>query len=373
MGRFWVLGLAALLMAGCAGSDDENGKLDYAALDQLEYSLVTEIGETEDYLPGQFTSLAVDSRGNILAWDGTKVTIEQFDAEGNHLATVATEGGGPGEVVQNTRLVGVPGDTLVLSFPRANQYSLFAPGEDGAYSFLEAVNHENPRSGSMNVQGSQSPDRHFLTTRSFGDMAQFGPEGPANTLHHVDLVDRTHTILRDSLHEMILPNPIIEMIDGGISVYSGVPFQYEDQLRVFRDGSYLIARADSAILEYYDADYGLQRRVDLDVVERPIEEEDREYAFRNMDREVQEKMLLRLAETKPAFLGLWASNEMIVMHTDNSEEGREMVVLTHQGEPVGRFVLGESERVHAVDGKRLYVVDNDTDRGSVIRIYEMVL
>ncbi|MDZ7772039.1 MAG: hypothetical protein U5K31_04765 [Balneolaceae bacterium] len=364
--------MAVLLLAGCAGSGEEGGKLDYAALDELEYSLVTEIGESEDYLPGQISALAIDSRGHILAWDRPKVTIEQFDHEGNHLATVATEGNGPGEVVQNTRLVGVPGDTLVLNFVQANQYSLFAPGDDGVYAFLEATNHENPHSGSMNVQGSQSTDRHFLTTTSL-DITRLGPEGPAYSRQHVDLVDRTHAIIRDSLHEMILPNPIIEMAGGGFTVYAGVPYDYQDVLQVFDDSSYLIARADSATLEYYSPDHEMQQMVELNLVERPLTEADRAYAFRNMDREVQEKMLPRLAETKPAFLGLWASEEYIWMHTDNSGEGREMVVLTHQGEPLGRFILAESERVHAVVGNRLYVVDNDSDRGSVIRIYEVDL
>lgn len=371
--KLLMLGMAAMLAAGCAGSGEQEGTLDYDTLENLEHTLVTEIGETEEYLPGQFSSLAVDSRGRILAWDRSKITIEQFDAEGNHLATVATEGNGPGEITQNSRIAGIPGDTLMVSFPGANQYALFTPGENGIYTFLESVNFENPHSGSMNLQGSRSVNRHFLTTRvwNFGNMEQYSRDAPGRVPIHVDLVDLRRTILRDSLHMMNLSNPIIEMSESAIAIYSGAPYQYEDQLRVFGDGSYVIARADSAALHFYNADHSLRRKMELNVIPRPVGEEDREYGLRDYNSDTREKMLARIPETKPPFLDFWTTEERIWMHTDNGEEGREMVVLTLDGEPVGRFYLGESETVHAVDGKRLYVVDNESERGSVIRIYEV--
>lgn len=370
-----MAGMAVMLAAGCAGSGEQEGTLDYDALQELEHTLAAEIGETEQYLPGQFASLAVDSRGRILARDRSKITIEQFDAEGNRLATVATEGNGPGEISSNSRIAGIPGDTLMVSFPGANQYALFTPGENGIYTFHRSVNFENPHSGSMNLQGSQSVSRHFLTTRiwNFGNMEQYSPDAPGSVPVHVDLVDLRRTILRDSLHVMNLSNPIIQMSGSAIAIYSGAPYQYEDRLRVFGDGSYMIARADSAALHFYNADHSLKRTVDLNVIPRPVEEEDREYGLRDYNSDTREKMLARIPETKPPFLDLWTTEERIWMHTDNGEEGREMVVLSLDGEPVGRFYLRQSETVHAVDGNRVYVVDNESERGSVIRVYEVVL
>src|SRR5690625_7789665 len=94
----WLLGLILIITASCTTGSGEEELVHYDDLEELEVQLVQEIGESDAFIPGNLRDLLLLSDGSLLVSDWASYTIELFDPDGNHVQTVATEGGGPGEL-----------------------------------------------------------------------------------------------------------------------------------------------------------------------------------------------------------------------------------------------------------------------------------
>lgn len=113
-----VVFITHLIFLGILGCEYARGQTHFQIdLDQLERVTVEvhlEIGTSDTYFPAQLRELIVKEDGSILVADSGKTTIEQFDSQGNHIATIASEGNGPGELSFAFYLIQTVNDTLIV-------------------------------------------------------------------------------------------------------------------------------------------------------------------------------------------------------------------------------------------------------------------
>jgi len=223
----------------------------------------------------------------------------------------------------------------------------------------------------MNIYGSQSPDRFFLITFPFRELVQKGLDGPEKIQLAVDLVNKKRQIIQDSLHLLNLPTRFIDLHGGNITRFSPSPYQHRNFLKVFNDRSYLIARADSSSLHFYNSSHALVKKVSLQTTRRPLKGEIDYSLYKGFRNKVREEMISRLPEYKPPFLDIWVSDSYLWMKTDINRERKEFIVLNLEGEPLGKFYLKASQEIQKAVGNRIYITDDDTDSGSAIIVYQV--
>lgn len=94
--------------------------------------------------------------------------------------------------------------------------------------------------------------------------------------------------------------------------------------------------------------------------------------LKDIPEQFQQKLRERVPATKPVFIDVWASKENFLLHTDNSEQGKEMVLLTRNGEPVGKFFLSDVDEIYHLQDHRIYTLHKDQETGHSIRVYELM-
>jgi hypothetical protein len=122
------------------------------------------------------------------------------------------------------------------------------------------------------------------------------------------------------------------------------------------DGNYLIAGPDRLAFFIYDRNHELIREIPLNIKQRPVRESDLGYHLRNEPKEARRILKKMVSEFKPPFLNVWVSQDYVLLHTDNSKNGKEMVVLTLEGDPVGNFYLSEFDDVRYFKDNRIYAL-----------------
>lgn len=366
-----VVVLSAVLCYSCNSSEDDTDAIDYSSLGELSTEVVLEIGESDDYLPDYIDELVVTGDGTILAYDNGHTTIEQFDSDGTHLGTVAREGQGPGELDNVSSLHVLNEDTLIVQ-SRSGRKDYFVPEEDGDFNHIttEQSNHSDRR---MDIVKAVRGDKFYAVKTNLPSQAGEMTD-PKTTIHEAFVVvDENENVLDDSLHVLQRRGRFGVELEGGGFVRAQFPFQNQDLAVPLEEGNYLIARPDSSTFFVYNEDHELDRKIPVNIKDRPITEEDLEYEFENTPDEVISEIEKVRPDTKPPYTKVVASENYFWLLTDESKEGKEIAVLDDNGEPVGRFMLSEHESLAHTEDDKIYVIHDHPERGHEIRVYEIDL
>lgn len=369
-----ILALAGFVFSSCNQPSDSENTIDYNELDELPVELEHEISETENFLPANLSDLFVDSEGNILVADVGSNTIEQFDAEGNYIATVAEEGGGPGELDQYFNMYGLGPDTLAVR-QQSMERAYFAQNEEGIYEYVRSHNpgEQRDRLRSLSVVGAHTDTSFFAEIRhSYSDIQEARKNNTDYRENAGVIVTSNHEVVEDSVHMLKKPVGHISEINGGFMVNT-IPYRGSDKLVALDENRYLLARPDSSAFFVYNADHEQEKRIPFSVEERPVTSEDIDYAFRNMESEIPAEVEDRIFDEKPPYLDVWATDEYILLHTDNTKEGKQMVAVGLDGNPRGAFWLDEDDDIQHVEDSHLYTLHQDSEAGHTIRRYEIDL
>lgn len=369
--------LIVLLVTGC-NNRESSGGIDYLQLEEIAVEQILEIGESENFLPGNLNELIVMDDGTLLVSDQGSVTIEQFSAGGEFVGTVAREGGGPGELPQFFSLLKTREDSLVVSHSGMTlKMDLFKKNpEDGLYMHVRTQNLDNiVESGrSANLIAPIGDEGYLATTPGVITMEMLQGEGMADyNLVPVAFMNIHRQTLQDSLHILKSPTPVIDLQGNGIRVYGSPPYQNNDRLRSMEDGNYVIARPDSSAFFIYDTNHEWVEKISLEILPRKIQDRDIEGKIDHESGDIRRRFEERIPEFKPPFLDVWAAGEYFLLHTDTDPENKEMVLLSRQGEPIGKFYLSEYDEVQDFKDNRAYALHKNPDEGDSIRIYELDL
>lgn len=370
--------IALIVLAGlvisCGQSSESEQVINYSELEEIPIELDLEIKESEDFLPGNLTGLFVDQEGNILVSDYSSTTIKQFDSEGNYVATVAEEGGGPGELDQYFFMYHIGLDTLVVR-EQSQERTYFAPDEEGIYQYARSSNSgdQNDRILTMSILG-QHTDTTFWATigQSFSNIQETRKNNIDYQNDTAVIVNSAHEVVRDSVHMLKSPVGHLTEMNGGFMINS-IPYRTEDRLRPIDTNRYMIARPDSNAFYIYNAEHEQLERIPFHVGERTVSSEDKNYSVRNISDEMRGEVENRISDTKPPYLNVWTTDEYILLHTDNTDEGKQMAVVDYQGNALGTFWLPESDNIQQLEGKNMYTLHQNSEEGHTIRKYDIQL
>lgn len=369
------LGLSVLLAGACSKEQDSVTHFDYDALEVIELSVETEISESEDYIPGSLASMAVLSDGTMLVYDRSHAALLQFSPEGEFIKVVAEEGNGPGEISRYFSMAPAGSDSLLIFPSGAGRVDIFVRTTDNRFEHSHGY---LPEETTLNLErlGLRDVSTQYVLPDDL--MSRFN--NPADYRQApVVIMDHMNRVVGDTIQTVRKANASItgQIDDNGqilsMNVMAPPPYRYEDQFVTLDNGHYMIARVDSSAFFFYNRDHDLQRVVPLGARPEVITEEDLDYHLGDLSPSYRRDMEEKLDQTKPLFMDVWAAGERILLQTDSGEEGKEMVLLNYDGEPLGRFLTPLFEEITHFTGERIYTILRDPGVGHTVRVYRLQL
>lgn len=368
---FIPLILFSFILAHCTGQDESADQIHYSDLPGLPVELIAKAGESESYFPSRLNDLYVSSDGSILVSDFGSITLEQFSPDGKHVKTVASEGGGPGEL-SNFYSLGDGGNNRLIIQHQGARRDFFEPDGDGLFTYAGTVSSEENSQFGYTAIGFRPENEYYAIPRNVIRDVQSLMTNPEDyRTGTVAIIDDSFKPVQDSL--IILKTPLPHLTDAGNGGFrvDMVPYRNTDRFITLKNGEYLVARPEESRLEFYDIDHTLLKEIELNFAAREITDTDLEYAFRNTRQEVMRAIKPRVHEFKPPFLDILASESHLWLHIDNLESGKEFVVLNMDGNPAGKFLLSEFDEVQKVIENRIYTLHKNPDVGHSVRVYEV--
>ncbi|MCC5906905.1 MAG: hypothetical protein JJU13_11895 [Balneolaceae bacterium] len=376
--KYLIVTILLITIFGCNKEKDNTLLFDYSDVKKIDAEVIIEIAESENFIPGHLRDLILIPGGTLLVSDWGNNTIEQFSEQGKHMGTVAKGGRGPGEITSFVQLFKGPGDSLMVRHRGMfSQVDFFARNKnDDIYRYEKTKMFEGPGERYIHMIGQISDNKFLATARHNTPSLQLQTEGVENyDFVPVAAVDPGENIFRDSLYILKVPNPETDFEERFMNVIGMPPYQHQDRLRIMPDGQFLIGRPDSSMLYIYNYNnhYRPERKVPVQAKRRPVEKEDLDYKFRDRNRDARSRLEARVPKYKPPILDFWVSESQILLHTDTNESGKEMLILSMEGDPSGRFSLSEFDDIRYFKGNRIYTLHIDPDSGHSIRIYQVEL
>lgn len=361
-----LLLISGLLIAGCTSGEGEQNQLDYAAIPLIEVNKEFSITESDDYIPGQITRVMVAEDGSILVSQRGQKSIHQFDSLGNYMTRVARTGRGPGELTRNAN-AHFNGNILVMSNNNA-MLTEYRPNENGIFEYQRDYNHRLP--GPLSGIRSEDDFSSFYV-RVDSVRIPFGKIPAEFTTDFIHLVK----IAGDSLQvqEKILSlkrhSSYVQIVDGGNGMrYSALPYRYSDYFIPLPEQQMLVQRPRQSLIQVYDEDLNITRELKLNVKDRPVTEEDMQYHFPDLNGSERSDRRALINDIKPPFMRVLMDDQnRFWLLTDETEKGKEYVILSYEGEPLGRILLPAESTVHAVKNNKLYLVNSE--EGGAVEVH----
>ena len=371
--RKYTIILLAPFIVQCSSNDQHEPTQSFGELPVIEYQTLHLIGEDENYTPGMLSRIYQLADGSWVVSDHGSTTIEHFTAEGKHLSTVAILGEGPGEVRPFFFFHQFSDSIVVARQQMSNRLDYYKLNHQGE---LKPTRTKSMDQGSFAWSDllPKPPDELIAIEQKnwFADNLNYDADNEYYQASVMTL-DFNLKVIDDSLTTLNLPNPrIFRSSQGGISVFS-VPFRSQDRILALNNGSYWIARGLDQRFELYNKEHLLTGSFDLFVEPRPVYREDKEFELGRIQGERRSDLESRIPSTKPLFFNAWANIDHILLQTDESDNGREYVLIENSGSFLGRFTLPNSKRVQFIDSSNLVVLSSDPEKGHSIELIKLNL
>lgn len=376
--------VACALFVNCANDRQADRGINFDQLNELSLDLILEIGNNDDYLPGELREILVMKDGSFIVSDQRKGSIDQLSPEGSFIATVAEQGEGPGELPLSFSILDTGDNRFGVWSGQRRQLDFFVQDESGLYYYDESVRAQTAPHQRLDIIGHHSGDHYFaLTGKPDWEFMAF--DNPDYRDMPVSLVNMSLDIVEGSKHTLQFPNSLFgdpaqfrSRITMNEMAFLGTPpYRYRDRFRILNGGRYMIGqpRANRADFLIYNEDHNVNQHLEVDIVPRNVERDDLDHAFRHLsereDLNVRRELEGRVDDQKPAFLNFWSSNDHLWLNTDSGQSGNQFVVLDLEGDPVGKFYLEEYEDLQVAEDDRLYVFNRDPEKGHTIRVYHV--
>ncbi|MEP1150431.1 MAG: hypothetical protein ABJH08_01775 [Balneola sp.] len=347
--------LIGLMVLGCNARSESENQLDYSEIPIIELNKEFSITESENYIPAIVMRVMVSQDGSILVSERSENSIHQFDSLGNYMLKVAGPGRGPGELSRYAN-PHFSQNRLVMS-NNNNFLTEYGQNEEGIFEYIKDYKFRLPgRLRGFRVEEDQN--ELFVSVDSVDyPFLEIPPEFTTEFIISTKIQNDT-LLDGESIMSLKSHSSYVEITDGGNSMsYSRLPYRYSDYFSVLEGGNLLISRPSKSSIEILDRDLKPSHHLKLNVEERPVTEKDIEYYFPdNTSSEINDRKRL-ISDVKPPFMRVLLddSNRFWLM-TDETVEGKEFVILSYTGEPIGRVLLPPGSTVHAVRNGKIYTV-----------------
>lgn len=341
---------------GCSSQNenDDGTQIDYSDIPVLTLEKEFSIASTEDYIPARIRDILVSDDGTILVSEQSEKAIHQFDSSGNYLARVARSGRGPGELTQYAN-AHFNGNILVMS-NNDGKLTEYRPNNEGMYRFVKdhAVRLPGPVRG---IRSENELSSVYVTVDSV--RTPFGVVPPEFTTDFVHIVNFTDDSLQVEENVLSLKkhSSYIRVIDdGNRMVHSSLPYRYSDDFRSLPNKKILVQRPGESVIQIFDKNVDLEHEVEVNIKGRPFTEEDMVYHFPELNSSERAERRELILDLKPPFMWVTLDDEQrFWLFTDLTTNGTEYVILSYDGDPLGRVFLPDNNILHTVMNDRLYV------------------
>lgn len=347
---------SVVIFTGCESEKPQKEALDYDTIPIIKLEKEFSITESEEYIPAWITRMFVTEDGGILISERMEKSILQFDSLGNYVAQVARPGRGPGELSRNAN-AHFNGKILVMS-NNNGMLTEYRPNDEGIYEYYTDHTFRLP-----------GPLRGIHSTEDFSvfyvsvDSARvpFGTIPPEFTTDFIQLVEVEGDSLRVEEEVLSLKkhSTYVEITEGGNAMhYYSLPYRFSDDLIPLPGKRFMVQRPSSSTIQVYDEKLDLEHELKLNVKDRLVTEADMEYHFPDASHSERRDRRELIKDVKPPFTEVLLDNKnRFWLQTDETESGREYVVLSYEGDPLGRVMLSSESILQAVYNDKLYLLN----------------
>lgn len=351
---------SAAIFTGCVSEKPQKEALEYEGISLIELEKEFSITESENYIPAWIDGMFVTDNGDILVSERAEKAIHQFDSLGNYIAQVARSGGGPGELSRNAN-PHFNGKILVMS-NNNGMLTEYRPNDESIYEYY--TDHTFRLPGVL--RGIHSTD-DFSAFYVSVDSVQIPfrtipPEFTTDFIHLVQ-VEGDSLLVEEEVLSLKNHSSYVEISDDGNAMqYSSLPYRYSDYLISLSGKRFIVQRPSSSTIQIYDENLDLDHELKLNVKERMVTEADMEYHFPEVSRAERRDRRELIRDEKPPFTRVLLDNKnRFWLQTDETEKGKEYVVLSYEGDPLGRVILPSESQLHEVYNDKLYLVNRESE------------
>lgn len=371
--KYIVILFALILTVQCKSDVRYDTRLNLGELPVIEYQTTPLIEEDEHYIPAMFSKIFQLADNSWVISDHGSTTIEHFSAAGEHIATVAFPGEGPGEVRPYFFFHQFSDSIVVARQQMSNRLDYYKLNRQGE---LRHTHTNVMEQGSFIWTDllSKSPDELMAIKRNgdFSDTQNYD-EDLEYISRSVMILDFDLNVIRDSVTTLNLPNPWTFMSPQGWASVYPIPFRSKDQILPLNNGSYWVARGSDERFELYNHEHHLMESFDLLIVPRPVKREDIERRTSRIRDDLRDNIVSRIPETMPLFFDAWADANHLLLQTGETDDAREFVLVEHSGNMIGRFELPNSKHVQLINAGNLVVFNYDPDKGFSVDVISLTL
>lgn len=361
--------LFILLLVSCSSESTETDKLNYSSLPLLELTNELEITDSDNFIPANLNGFFAADDGSMSITQRSEPSIHQFTSEGDYLKKVARDGRGPGELTDWFQS-SFDGSTLVASNNPGSAKTLFERNSDGIFEYTRTINSRTPGSFS----GIRENDEPF-TFYTLENSSMQGMETPDEfTRTNINIVEENEgsVSVTESVQSLQVHSPFIETFDGGGIRVQILPFRFSDSFVPLPNQRMLVARPDSQMIQILNQEFEVEHKVRLNVLEREMTDEDFAFHIGDHDAADQQKMRELFRENKPVFMNVIPDDSnRFWLWTDDTEAGNGYVVISYEGEPLGKVLLPVSQELQMVKGNKLYVLNEPVDDAPSAIVYSL--
>ena len=365
-----ILIVVCLKIFGSSEERAKNSKINDSS--NLELSLVSEIGGKDGFLFGRISNAIVSANGTVIAADWKKLSLEQFDKNGRHIGTIASNGRGPGEIQSFFYIFLVDENSVIVSHDGAiDLINYYKRNENGVFTYSNSWLPKKNKKYFVDIVQAITKSKYYAFIKQKKLPIDEDYKKAQFTYKILSVVDKEKELISNELHELKEPNSIVDF-EGGSMKYIGMPpFQSQDRFRYIDNGQYVIGRPDSSKLFFYDDNHNLFKTVYLQLDRERVTKEDIEYFFKSNSYSTENRSRIesRIPLFKPSFLNFWITKNKIYLNTDINEKGKEITMMNMKGEFIGIFFISKFDRIQEIKNDTIYTVYQHPNRGYRIRLY----
>lgn len=343
------------ILYSCTESSSAEEQLEYNSVPNIEVIKKLEINESDDYILSNPVGFYATEDNQLLIAERSSPGIHQFNEKGDYIEQIARSGRGPGEL-SGWYYPHFNGTILAASNNPGHIISLYQPESDGIYRHTKNLNVEYP--GTFKGIKEIDPVSFYVLENKSTQQLKAPDEFTEGYIHFVEVLDDSIAVADSVISLQHHSDYIYEFPGGGIREYD-LPYRFSDVFKSIPNGKTLIARPDSQVIRIRNSDFKVEHELNLNISERPVTENNLEFHLSDYDSETRQKMEELIREYKPAFMDVFLDNQnRFWLWPDDSEAGNEYIILSHDGEPLGKLELPNAQKITMVKEDQFYVLND---------------
>ncbi|NGP90232.1 hypothetical protein [Fodinibius halophilus] len=356
--------LSSAILYSCTADSPEQERLDYSSVPIIDITKKLEISESENLILSNPVRFYATENNHLLIAERSSPGIHQFNEKGEYIEQIARSGRGPGEL-SGWYYPHFNGSILAASNNPGYIISVYQQESDGIYHHTKNLNVEYP--GEFKDIKGLDPVSFYLLENKSTQQLQAPDEFTEGYIHLVEALDDSLVVTDSIISLQHHSDYIYEFPSGGIREYD-LPYRFSDVFKSIPNGKTLIARPDNQVIRIRNSDFKVEHELHLNISEKPVSENSLEFHLAGYDSETRKNMEELIRENKPAFMDVFLDDQnRFWLWTDETEAGNEYIILSYDGEPLGKLVLPNAQKITMVQKDQFYVLNKpENDAPSAI-------